>query len=346
MKEKQSQKSSILLRSKIIFAVVIGLILLIPFMGLSNYWITFFVYCYFYAALGSAWNLIGGYGAQVSWCHAAFVCIGSYTSFIGYNTYSINPWICILLGMILCALTAFFIGFISFRLRGVFFSLSTIAFSEIVRLAVAWQKDFTGGYNGMYIIYRGSNFWNLTFKNDIPFYYISFGLVLIVTIISYWLKKSKYGYYLHAIRSDEDAALSIGIESYKVKSNVFILSAVLTCLIGSIYSFFITYIDPNSVGNLDLSTKIGAIAIVGGLGTVAGPIFGAFALFALSELSNKLFGTSGATMLPYGLALILVIMFRPNGISSFFIKNTNSPGGTSLIANIKNMLFSLPHKER
>ena len=308
---------------------ILLVLLLLPLLDLSNYWISFLVYCFTYSALGGCWNLIGGYAAQISWCHAAFVSIGAYTSFLSVINFEISPYIGIVLGALISMVFAGFVGMISFRLRGVFFSLCTIAFSEIVRLFIAWQKDFTKGNNGLIIIYKGNSLKNLTFETDIPFYYIMLFLLAAVTTISFFLNRSKTGYYLRAIRADEDAAESLGIQTSQIKLKAFVASAGLTSVVGSFYAFFISYIDPTSVCGLDLSTKIGAIAIVGGMGTVWGPVIGGFVLFALTEGATAVFGSSGATMLPYGLVLVIIMIFRPGGIISFF--QPSRDGGKPLL---------------
>ena len=307
-------------KGMVIIAGIAVVLLVLPLFIDNNYIISTLVYCFSFAALGVAWNIIGGYGAQISWCHAAFIAMGAYTSYIGYNNFGISPFLSMPIGMIISYLLATLIGKGTFRLRGPFFSIATIAFAEIVRVLLLYFKDFTGGSSGNYITFRGENFFNLTFREDTPFYYIMFVVLALVIFVAGRFEKSKIGYYLGAIKGDEDAALSLGIPTFKIKLYAFQISAVMTSAIGTIFAFFMTYIDPTSVGSLTLSIKIGVIAIVGGLGTLWGPVLGAFVIIPLIEFANILLGQSGGSQILYGLALVLIIIFKSDGLISIFNK--------------------------
>lgn len=310
--------------NKIHIVFIVGIILLavfFPFFTKSNYIISVGVTMFTYAALGTAWNIIGGYAGQISWCHSTFLAIGAYTSFILYNRFGITPWIGILVGIAISLIIAFVIGSVSFRLRGPFFALCTIAFAEIVRVWLLYAKRVTKGAEGMVITFKGESFLYLMFRTDTAFYYILFVMLIVCVLISWKIQRSKTGYYLRAIRADEDAAESLGIQAKNVKLYAFLISAAMTSAIGTIYTFFLTYIDPASVSAMDTATKIGTMAIVGGAGTLFGPVIGAIVLIPLSELANVLLGASGSGMLLYGLVMILVIIFRPGGIISFFVDN-------------------------
>lgn len=307
---------------------VFAFLAIFPVFGPTNYIISVFVTCFTYAAFATAWNIVGGYAAQVSWAHAAFVAIGSYTAYIMYLKLGVTPFIGMIVGALISVAFAALIGQISFRLRGPFFSLSTIAFAEIVRILLMYFKDFTGGNYGLFISYEGANsLVKLQFQNDRPFYYFMLAIVIIVLFISWKIERSKMGYYLRAIKADEDAAASLGIETNTVKLKAFMISAAITSCVGTFYAFFVTYIDPTSVASLAVSTKIGAIAIVGGVGTLFGPLIGAFLMTPIAELANMLLGTSGGGMIIYGFMLMIITMFRPDGIISFF---TASKAGTNL----------------
>ncbi len=307
-------------------AILICLALLIlaifPLFANSNYIISVGVFFCTFACLGSAWNIIGGYAAQISWCHAAFVAIGSYTSFILFNNYGISPWLGMLLGAFISAIVASIIGSISFKLRGPFFSLSTIGFAELVKVFLLYKKDLTKGANGLVITFKEDNFWHLTFSSDKMYYYILLVFLIITVCVVRIIEKSRLGYYLKAIRADEDAVQSLGINSNQVKLKAFVISSVIASIVGTIYAFFLSYIDPASVGGLDLSTKIGTMAIVGGLGTIGGPIIGSFFLVILSEVTNIFLGESGAGMLLYGIMMIIVFIFKPEGLIGIFRKKT------------------------
>lgn len=305
-------------RGAIIIIIIAISLLALPMFTNNNYIISTLVFCFAFAAFGVAWNIIGGYGAQISWCHAAFVAMGAYTSYIGYNDFGLSPFVTMFIGMIISYLLATLIGKGTFRLRGSFFSIATISFAEIVRVLLLYFKDITGGSAGNYITFRGDSFINLTFREDKPFYYIMFVVLAIVIFVAARFEKSKIGYYLGAIKGDEDAALSLGIPTFKIKLYAFQISAVMTSAIGTLFAFFMTYIDPTSVGSTTLSIKIGVVAIVGGLGTLWGPVLGAFVLIWLIEIANKILGQSGGSQILYGLALVLIVIFRSDGLISIF----------------------------
>lgn len=153
----------------IIIAVLAVILLLVPAITKNNYIITTLVYCFVFSSLGVSWNMIGGYGAQISWCHSVFVAMGAYSSMILYKTLGVSPFISIFVGMALAYALATAIGYGTFRLRGPFFSLSTIAFAEIVRIIIQFWGGLTGGASGYSVQYKGANFINLMFKNDVPF---------------------------------------------------------------------------------------------------------------------------------------------------------------------------------
>jgi len=304
--------------ARIALSVIVLLTLLYPLTKPSNYMISTLVTCFVFSALGVCWNLIGGYGAQISWCHAAFVAIGAYTGMICYNSFGLSPLLSMPIGMLIAFVISTIIGNMTFRLRGTYFSIATIAFAEIVRVLLIYFEPITGGSLGAYVTYSGQNPFNLIFSNDTPFYYIMLAALTIIVFITSRFEKSKIGYSLRAIKGDEDAAFSLGIKTFRVKLNAFQLSAVMTSAIGTLYAFFLTFIEPKGISGLDLSVKIGVVAIVGGVGTLWGPVLGAFIIIPLIELAGTMLGQSGATQLLYGLALVLVVMFKPDGVISLF----------------------------
>ncbi len=308
---------------KIACAVLLAALVVLLFLprGLSNYYVQLFCTCFLFACFAMAWNLIGGYGAQISWCHSAFVAMGAYCNFILATNFRISPWLTMPLAALVSYLLATLIGYGTFRLRGPYFSIATIAFAEACRLSINYFRGITKGSAGIYTTYRGHNYAALTFKNDTPFYYISLVLMLVILFITYVFTQSKTGKYLGAIKGDEDAAESLGIETFKVKLKAFQLSAMLCAVAGSIYASFMTYISPTAICGLDLSIKIGVIAIVGGVGTLFGPMLGAFVVIPLIEFTSKLLGALGGSQLLYGLMLMLIVIFRPKGLISLIIRD-------------------------
>ncbi len=159
---------------------------------------------------------------------------------------------------------------------------------------------------------------NLIFQSDETFYWIMLVVLALCVMASWRIKQSRLGYYLRAIGSDQDAAESLGLNIRRCKLLAFVFSAIMASIIGTFYAFYLTYIDPATVAATAVSTKMGSIAIVGGVGTIGGLLIGSLVLIPLSEVANMLLGSSGAGMLLYGLALVLVITLRPGGIISFF----------------------------
>lgn len=284
----------------------------------SNYYVSIICQCLLFACFGVSWNMIGGYGAQISWCHSAFVAMGAYCNFILASNFNISPWLTMPLGMVVSYVLATVIGYGTFRLRGPYFSIATIAFAEACRLSINYFKGITKGSAGIYVTYRGNSLAALTFKNDIPFYYISLALLAFILVVTYIFTQSRTGKFLGAIKGDEDAAESLGIETFKVKLHAFQASAVFCAMAGAIYASFMTYISPTAICGMDLSIKIGIVAIVGGVGTLFGPVLGAFIVVPLIELTSKLLGAVGGSQLLYGLLLVVIVIFRPQGLISLF----------------------------
>jgi len=311
---------------KFTYKHLIGLILaavflLIPFITTGNYITSILVNCMFYAAMAGCWNTIGGYGGQVSWCHASFVAMGAYANFILSTDFGFSPFLSIPVGMVLAFLIATVIGYVTFRLHGAYFSIATIACGEAVRVLLQYFDGVTKGAAGIYVTYRSDDFFALTFSSDRPFYYIAFAIMLLVVFVTYKFTKSKTGYCLGAIKGDETAAESLGIETFKVKLKAFQLSAILCSLVGCFYASFLTYIAPTSTASFDLSMKIGVVAIVGGVASLWGPVIGGFVVTILIELTSVLFGSAGGSQMIYGILLMVIIIFRPEGLISFFRKD-------------------------
>lgn len=301
--------------------VLLVIFLLIPAVTTGNYIISNLVNCMFFAAMAGCWNIIGGYGGQVSWCHASFVAVGAYANFILNTEFGWSPFLTIPVGMVIAVIIATIVGYSTFRLHGPYFSIATIACGEAIRVLIQHFDKVTKGAAGMYVTYCQHDFWSLTFENDIPFYYIALVLVLLMVLVTYLFTKSKTGYYLSAIKGDETAAESLGIETFKIKLKAFQLSAMMAAVVGCFYASFLTYIAPTSTASFDLSMKIGVVAIVGGVASLWGSVIGGFVVVLLIEATSVLFGSAGGSQMVYGILLMLVIIFKPEGIIGFFQKD-------------------------
>ncbi len=297
---------------------------LVPLFIKKSYIQRVFIEVFFFAAMGSAWNILGGFAKQTSWASPAFFCIGAYSALLMDKNFGLSPWISIILGIILAGVLAIVIGLPTLKLRGVFFSIATISCTSIVRQILFNTPNLTGGAQGLTLkMSSGNDLWRLRFDSEIPFFYISLIWMMLVVLIAAMLSKSRLGWYLKAIREDEDAAQSLGIRTYHMKLRAFVISAMLLAVTGAFYSFKIGYIDPNSSASHDLAVRIAVTAILGGMGTIWGPVLGAFICVPMLEISNYYlsdFGGGGAGFAIYGLAMVLVVLLRPNGIISLFQK--------------------------
>jgi branched-chain amino acid transport system permease protein len=296
-------------------AVGTVVLLALPFY-LSSTWQNLFITAFYYAFLGQAWNILGGYAGQLSLGHAAFFAIGAYASAVLATHLGISPWIGMFVGAALAALLSLGIGYLGFRfgLRGFYFILLTLAAAEICRL-IALHLPILGGYTGLFINFT-PNPWQFQFRGKIPYYYIALGFTALASAIVWMIERSKLGVYLMAIREDEDASEALGVDTFRYKMIAYAVSAALTALGGTFYAYYQFYLQPNTVLNINHSVDIMIRPIVGGSGTLLGPVLGSFLLELLGEFSRTYFagGMAGLSVVIYGLLLIVVVLFLPRGV--------------------------------
>jgi branched-chain amino acid transport system permease protein len=290
---------------------------------LSSYAVTVFIFIFFYAFLGQAWNIVGGYAGQLSAGHAAFVGIGAYTSALLADKAGLTPWLGMLVGGALAAVLGAVIGYLGFRfgLRGFYFVLLTVAFAEICRI-VALNTEALGGAVGIYITFTGDPR-QLQFQDNRAYYYVALGLMLAATGAVALIERLRFGAYLAAIRDDEAAAEALGVDTFRYKMLAMALSAFLTGVGGTFYAFYLFSLQPAALFGIPLSVEIIVRPIVGGAGTLLGPILGSFILSPLAELSRAYFGAAGWTgahLVVYGLLLIAVVLFLPQGAYPFLAR--------------------------
>ena len=270
----------------------------------------------FFAYLGQAWNIIGGYAGQLSAGHAAFVGVGGYAAAVLAAETGLSPWIGMLVGAGLAGALGGLIGYLGFRfgLRGFYFVLLTVAFAEVCRIVVNnWER--VGGAVGFYITFTGDP-WRLSFQDDRAWYYIALALMLLATGVAWAVERRRFGIYLTAIREDETACEALGVNTLRYKVLAMALSSFLTGLAGAFYAYRYSSLQPNAVFGIPLSVEIIIRPIVGGSGTLLGPIVGSFILTPLGELSRALFGQGGwhgAHLVVYGVLLVAVVLFMPQG---------------------------------
>jgi len=255
--------------------------------------------------IGQSWNLLGGYTGQASFGHAAFFGMGAYGAGLLFLKLGISTWYGIIIGSILAAVLAIPLGIICFRLRGPYFALSMLASAEVLRLITTNWRSFTNGPVGILVI--------PSFRSKIPYYYIILALALFTIFLLRKIINSKLGCYLVAIRENQDAAESLGINSARYKLISLIISGFLAGLAGSFYMNYIGYIDPYIVFSLvDISITAILVVMIGGAGTFWGPVIGALVMVLAGEGFRLAFGQ--AHVLIYGILIILIIIFMPCGI--------------------------------
>jgi branched-chain amino acid transport system permease protein len=266
-------------------------------------------------ALGLAWNIIGGYGGQLSFGHAAFYGIGAYTSALLFVHFGVTPWAGMVVGGILAVVVSLILGIPCFRLRGTYFTLATIAFAEVLRILTVYFREFTGGSIGIVLQFQGG-FWNFMFKNREPFAFIALGFMALAYYLSVWIENSRLGYYLTALKENEDGARALGINTYRCKLIALMISAFLTALIGSFFAQYLTFIEPESEFSLGLSIALTLPVMIGGIGTAIGPVIGAFLITPLQELLRVYISGEhqGLQHIIYGVVLVVVVIFIPQGI--------------------------------
>ncbi|MBS1253815.1 MAG: High-affinity branched-chain amino acid transport system permease protein LivH [Anaerolineales bacterium] len=270
-----------------------------------------------WSVLGLAWNMIGGYAGQVSLGHAIFFGLGAYTSTLILTKWDISPWIGMFGGVVVAVVVSAIIGWPSFRLAGHYFAIATIAAGEI--FAVMFRNwRWAGGAVGVYLpIIRGERIANFQFHEaKYGYYYIILAMLAITMLATYLIERSRIGYYLKAIREDPDAARSLGINITRYKLYAIMLSAAFTAIAGTFYAQFVLYISPNTVFALLFSIQMCLVAVLGGTGTLAGPIIGAAILIPMAEYTRVyLAGRAGGLhLVVYGLLIMLISIYQPGGL--------------------------------
>jgi branched-chain amino acid transport system permease protein len=264
-----------------------------------------------FAGWATSWDLLGGWNGQVSLGHASFVGLGAYFVAIGQSQFGLAPWWTMAMAAAVAAVLAYFWGWLTFSLRGPYFSLSTIAVAEILRLVAINEEWLTGGATGVFIATLPEPFGVDLFSRTAQFYMaLAFAAVVIATVIV--ISRARFGYQLRAVREDEDSAMAAGIDPTATKLKAFMLSAALTSIGGGIYGIVLAFIEPHVIFALLLSVQIALTAIIGGRGTIWGPAVGALVLIGAGEIFRTTFAE--ANMLIYGILILVVVLFVPRGI--------------------------------
>lgn len=321
-------------------AIALSLLVVIPLVSDSPFLYHIFVLLCSFAALATAWNIVGGFAGQLSLGHAVFYGIGSYAAVLLMMRFQLSPWIGMLVGACISTIVSVVISYPCFRLRGPFFALATIAVLEVVRLVAIHQTGLTGGAGGLAAPLNIGLKW-MMFREKWVYLIIAFGFLLLTLGVSAYIKQSRLGYYLIAVREREDAARAVGINSVRVKLIAVMVSAFLTSLVGSFQAMYLTFIDPSSAFSLELSIQVAMFALIGGLGTVFGPLVGTVLVLPIAELARGWLSDVGNGFhgLVYGVVLVIVVLTIPKGLvgrfgASFSQWVDSLPGGRRIDAPV------------
>ncbi len=283
---------------------------------------------FLYASMGLAWNMIGGYAGQISLGHAVYFGAGAYTSTLLLMKLGVSPWVGMLAGGVLSIGIAYIIGYPCFKLAGHYFAIATIAIGEIVQ---QWMRnwDWSGAAVGLTLPILPESLINLEFHSSkVPYYYIAFAIFILTIGATVVIDRSKLGYYFKAIKGDLEGARSLGIDVTKYKFYALALSAFFTSICGSFYAQYVLFIDPDSVFPMLLSIIVCLIATLGGVGTVLGPVIGAFILIPISEFTRIHFGGGGrgTDMIIYGFLIMIISIYQPFGVIGLFRRFKRADG--------------------
>lgn len=309
-----------LTRSQIlVFALVLAILLIYPFLVKGSFPMHVMIMVFLFAMMGVAWNIMGGYAGMFSFGQAAFFGIGAYTSSYLLTTYHVSPWIGLLAGGVLASLAAAAIGIPCSNLRGHYFAIASIAFAEIVRIHFNNWK-LVGAAEGLTLPILDQSFRNFEFHTTkIPYYYILLGFLILSLLVCSWVSSSRMGFYFRAIKESHELAKVVGINFVRYRLAAIMISAFLTAMAGTFYAQYILYLDPDSVLILPISVQVVLVAMLGGSGTVMGPVIGAAILLPISEGTRVWLGPKGTgiDMVVYGTLIMLISAYQPRGVWGF-----------------------------
>ncbi|MCC8191202.1 MAG: branched-chain amino acid ABC transporter permease [Planctomycetes bacterium] len=299
-------------------AVLLAALVLPAFIRDDPYIVHIFIMTFYIGSASMAWSILGGMTGQLSLGHATFMAFGAYSTSVLLTKYDLSPWVGMLVSFLVTGIMAVALFYPCFTLRGPYFTLATIAFGETFRnLFMNW--GFVGRGQGILLPFGADSFWLMRFMSKVPYYYISLAMLVLVSVVVYFLDRSKLGYAFKTIREDEDTANAIGINTTRYKLYAAFLSAGFVSIAGVFYSQYIRYIDPDIMLQV-YSVEFVLPAIIGGMGFVGGPLLGAVILMPLSEFLRATLTSviPGANLIVYAIILILVIRVQPKGLLGWY----------------------------
>ena len=302
-------------------ALLLIFLLFLPILIQGSFYRDLLIMVFLWAALSGAWNIVGGFTGQISLGHTAFFGIGAYTSTLLYLKFGVSPWLGMLAGAGLAIIMGIGVGYPCFKLRSHFFALATIAFGEVMYLLASYWRGLTRGSVGLIIPFRPS-IGNFIFSSKTMYAYIAIALMVVVTLVSYFIRKSRLGFRLIALREDQEAAESLGIKTSQSKLIALIISIFFTAIGGAFYAQYYLFVEPEAVFSINFSIELALISIIGGLGTVLGPVIGASILIPLDVFLRGWLGgiSAGLNFIVYGVVLIIAINYFHDGIMGWLGK--------------------------
>jgi branched-chain amino acid transport system permease protein len=297
-------------------AVLVVLFAVAAFYRGDPFFLNILAYTFLFAGLSTAWNVIGGFGGQFSLGHGVFFAIGAYTAANGYVHFQISPWLALLPAAILAAIVSALVSWPTFRLRGPFFAIATLALNEVAFVLAHYFEDVTGGPRGLTLPFR-AGLQNMIFTDRFSYAMLMLGFLAVCLVVAGWVLRSRLGYYLQALHQDEDVARAAGIDVLRVKLVGMAISAALTGIGGVLFAMYLRFVDPPTLLTLpEIGVKFALIALIGGVGTLYGPLAGALLIVPLElYLRAELGGTvQGANLIVLGATLMICALFMKRGL--------------------------------
>jgi branched-chain amino acid transport system permease protein len=309
-------------RARGVLAAVVGLLLLLLPVALPGpVPLHIMIMTLNFALLGVAWNIMGGYAGMFSFGQAAFFGIGAYASSWLLTAHGVNPWLGLVVGGLLAAVTAAAIGWPCSNLRGHYFAIASIAFAEIVRIHFNNWK-LVGAAEGLTIPMQPPGLLAFQFHGSkAPYYYLALAFLAVGLLVSRWVATSRAGFYFRAIKESHELAMVLGISFVRYRLLATMLAAFLSAAAGTFYAQYILYLDPESVIILPISVQVVLVSMLGGAGTILGPVVGAAILVPISEITRVQLGHkgTGVDMMVYGALIWLISVYQPKGVWGFLV---------------------------
>jgi branched-chain amino acid transport system permease protein len=316
-------------RRQLIEAVIVfALIAMLPLFVKNAYLRNVIVLTLMYAALAQSWNILGGYCGQISLGHALYFGVGAYAVSKLYASYGVLPWFGMLVGGGLAVLLALALGYGTFRLKGHYFSIATLVIAEM-GLLIVHNWEWLGGASGIQWPFGPDSWATLQFARDkTPYIFFALGLLIVTWLVTFFIEDSRWGYWWRAVKDHPEAAESLGVTVFRSKMAAVSLSAFFTAVGGGFYAAFVSYVDPGSVMEFRFSLLMVLPVVLGGIGTLWGPILGAVILIPLSEFTRSYVGGSGSgiDLMLYGGLVMAVALLKPAGLITLFAKRAKRQG--------------------